>query len=68
MDNATVALDAAIPLIKEAEEAVNCLNKPAIDELKSFGNPSEAVLLVVKAVLILYKNEKKNYAWDNGKR
>lgn len=68
MDNATKALESAIPLIKEAEEAVNCLNKAAIDELKSFGAPSPAVLLTVKAVLILYKNEKKNYAWDNGKK
>jgi dynein heavy chain len=68
MDRATLALNDAIPLIKEAEEAVNCLNKPAIDELKSFGSPSAAVLLVVKAVLILYKNEKRNYAWDNGKK
>ena len=47
---------------------MNCLNKPAIDELKSFGSPSDAVLLVTKAVLILYKNEKKNFAWDNGKK
>jgi dynein heavy chain len=68
MDNATKALETAIPLIKEAEEAVNCLNKPAIDELKSFGSPSSAVLLVVKAILILYKQEKKNFAWDNGKK
>jgi hypothetical protein len=60
MDNATKALESAIPLIKEAEEAVNCLNKAAIDELKSFGAPSPAVLLTVKAVLILYKNERRN--------
>jgi hypothetical protein len=44
MDRATLALNEAIPLIKEAEEAVNCLNKPAIDELKSFGSPSAATL------------------------
>jgi dynein heavy chain len=68
MDAAEVELKQAVPLILEAEEAVNCLNKPAIDELKSFGSPSAAVLLVVKAILTLYKGEKRNYGWDNGKK
>jgi hypothetical protein len=44
----------------QAEEAVRCLNKPAIDELKSFGSPAAAVLLVVKTILTLYKGEKRN--------
>jgi len=40
-------LSVAQPLIIEAEEAVNCLSKPMIDELKSFSNLPPGVDLVI---------------------
>jgi dynein heavy chain len=63
-----VELAAAIPLIKEAEAAVDCLNLNMINEFKSFSNLPGGIDLVVKAVLVLNKGEKKNFGWDNGKK
>lgn len=63
-----VELASAIPLIKEAEAAVDCLNVAAINEFKSFSSLASGVDLVVKAVLLLKNKEKKNYSWDAGKK
>lgn len=61
-------LEVAIPLIKEAEAAVDCLSLAMINEFKSFATLATGVDQVVKAVLLLNKKEKKNYNWDNGKK
>jgi len=61
-------LSIAIPLIKEAEAAVDCLNVAMITEMKGFSNLPGGVELIVKAILILVKKEKKNHSWDNGKK
>lgn len=53
----------AIPAMEAATEAVNCLNKEAINELKALGNPPAQCIVVGKAVLILLKGEKKNHEW-----
>lgn len=63
-----VELASAIPLIKEAEAAVDCLNINAINEFKSFSTLAAGLDLVVKAVLLLNKKEKKNHSWDAGKK
>jgi len=53
--------------MKAAEEAVACLDKKAIQELKALGSPPEACVEVAKACLIL-RGEKKNYAWNNAQK
>lgn len=68
MNAAEKELESAIPLIKAAEEAVDCLNLPMINEFKSFSNLPAGVDLVTKAVLLLNKKEKRNYTWDNAKK
>lgn len=55
-------LSEAIPAMKAAEEAVACLEKKSIQELKSLANPPPACLDVTKAVLLL-RGEKKNFGW-----
>mmetsp|Transcript_22072 Transcript_22072/g.16473 ORF Transcript_22072/g.16473 Transcript_22072/m.16473 type:complete len:102 (-) Transcript_22072:58-363(-) len=55
-------LEAAIPAMKAAEEAVACLDKKSIQEMKALPNPPPAVLQVTKACLLL-RGEKKNFAW-----
>jgi len=61
-------LTIAIPLIKEAEAAVDCLNLAMINEFKSFSNLPAGVDMVTKAVLLLNRKEKKNFTWDNAKK
>jgi len=48
-----VELASAIPLIREAEAAVDCLNVNAVNELKSFSTLASGLELVVKALLML---------------
>jgi dynein heavy chain len=55
----------ALPAMKRAEEAVDCLNKTSIGEMKSFPKPHPLVLDVSTVTLILIKSEKKNFAWNN---
>uniref|UniRef100_A0A4W3K7X4 Dynein axonemal heavy chain 17 n=1 Tax=Callorhinchus milii TaxID=7868 RepID=A0A4W3K7X4_CALMI len=43
----------AEPALVAAQEALNTLNKSNLTELKSFGSPPEAVVLVMAAVMIL---------------
>jgi dynein heavy chain len=57
-------LEEAVPAMKAAEEAVACLDKKSIQELKSLANPPAQVFDVSKAVLLL-RGEKKNFAWAN---
>lgn len=53
--------------MKAAEEAVACLDKKSIQELKALANPPAPVFDVAKAVLLL-RGEKKNFAWANGQK
>ena len=57
-------LASALPAMQAAKEAVDCLDKKALTELKALQNPPTDVLLVTKAVLIM-KGEKRNYDWKN---
>jgi len=60
-------LEAAIPAMKAAEDAVACLNVKDIQELNSLANPPPDCVVVTKAVLIL-KGEKKNHGWPNAQK
>ncbi|XP_047352693.1 dynein beta chain, ciliary-like [Vespa velutina] len=44
----------AEPAVKQAEAALDTLNKNNLTELKSFGSPPEAVIRVAQAVLVLF--------------
>jgi dynein heavy chain len=54
--------------MERATEAVNCLEVKAIQELKALGSPPAQCVEVAKAVLILMKGEKKNFAWPNSQK
>ncbi|GLE01105.1 hypothetical protein PINS_up009918 [Pythium insidiosum] len=65
---ASVELAIAKPALDAAQQAVNCLNKASLTELKSMGKPPAGVEKVTAAVLMLTKNESKNLSWDNAKK
>jgi hypothetical protein len=50
--------------MKAAEDAVKCLDKKSIQELKSLATPPAACLDVAKGCLLL-RGERKNFAWGN---
>ncbi|CAM9512785.1 unnamed protein product, partial [Scytosiphon promiscuus] len=58
----------AEPAMLAAAEAVNCLSKAMLTELKSLPKPPAGVDKVTKAVLILVEKEYKNHAWDRAKK
>lgn len=65
---ADAELAEAIPAMERATEAVNCLEIKMIQELKALGSPPEDCVTIAKACLILIKDEKKNYAWNNAQK
>ena len=46
-------LAAAEPVIREAEAALNSLDKASLGELKSFGSPAAEVVQVLSACMVL---------------
>ncbi len=66
-DNADKELEEAIPMMEKAKEAVNCLNKASIVELKNFPKPPPECVEITKAVLIL-RGEKRSLGWQNAQR
>jgi dynein heavy chain len=65
---ADAELQVAKPALDAAHEAVNCLTKASLTELKSLGKPPAGVDKVTAAVLMMIKNERKNFSWDNAKK
>ncbi|GMH57655.1 hypothetical protein TL16_g02438 [Triparma laevis f. inornata] len=61
-------LKIAKPALDAANDAVNCLDKNSLTELKGFSNPPTGVDKITQAVLIMIKGEKKNFGWDNAKK
>ncbi len=53
--------------MKAAEDAVKCLDKKSIQELKSLATPPAACLDVAKGCLLL-RGERKNFAWGNAQK
>jgi dynein heavy chain len=56
-------LDEAMPAMERAKDAVNCLSKTAIQELKGFGKPPPECIEVCAAVAHLLLGEKKKQDW-----
>merc|ERR1719269_130460 len=56
-------LGEAMPAMEAANEAVNCLNKGMISDLKALGKPPAECAEVCAAVAFLLKNEKKKTDW-----
>ncbi|OQS01914.1 dynein heavy chain [Thraustotheca clavata] len=65
---AATELEIAQPALKAAQDAVNCLNKASLTELKSMQKPPAGVDKVTTAVLMMLKLETKNFSWDNAKK
>ncbi|CAM9358663.1 unnamed protein product [Ascophyllum nodosum] len=65
---AEIELAAAKPPLIAAQEAVNCLDKASLIELRSFNKPPPGVELVTTALLIMVKLEKKSFGWDNARK
>eukprot|EP00746_Dinoflagellata_sp_MGD_P094656 gnl/MRDRNA2_/MRDRNA2_37720_c0_seq1.p1 gnl/MRDRNA2_/MRDRNA2_37720_c0~~gnl/MRDRNA2_/MRDRNA2_37720_c0_seq1.p1 ORF type:complete len:2173 (+),score=502.56 gnl/MRDRNA2_/MRDRNA2_37720_c0_seq1:470-6520(+) len=61
-------LQEAMPAMEAAKEAVNCLTKPAIQELKSLGKPPVECIDVCAACAFLLKNEKKKLDWKGAQK
>jgi len=58
----------AKPALDAANDAVNCLDKASLTELKSFSKPPSGVDKVTTALLIMIKFEKKDFSWENAKK
>ena len=58
----------AKPALDAANDAVNCLDKASLTELKSFSKPPGGVDKVTTALLIMIKGEKKDFSWENAKK
>merc|ERR1719171_1560681 len=56
-------LSEAMPAMEAAKEAVNCLSKTSIQELKGFGKPPPECIEVCAAVAFLLLGEKKKQDW-----
>jgi len=56
-------LQEAMPAMEAAAEAVNCLDKNSIGELKGFGKPPAECIDVCACAGFLLKNEKKKIDW-----
>ena len=67
MASASKELEEALPAMKASEEAVACLNKNSIVELKALPKPPEECVSVTKTVLLL-RGERKNFAWQNAQK
>jgi len=65
---AAADLALAKPALDSAKEAVNCLDKASMTELKSFAVPPPGVDRVTAALLIMIKGEKRNFSWENAKK
>ena len=61
-------LEEAKPAMDAAAEAVNCLNKNSLTELKNLAKPPSGVDLVTKGCLMMLEGEFKNHKWDRAKK
>ena len=61
-------LSMAKPAMEAAKDAVDCLSKSMLTELKSLSSPPAGVDLITSACLILIEREYKNFKWDRAKK
>lgn len=70
-EECTKDLEAAEPVIADAEAALNSLDKASLGELKSFGSPAAEVVQVVSACMVLTApggKIPKDVSWNAGKK
>jgi len=65
---ADLELKEAMPAMQAAKDAVDCLDKNSITELKSLGKPPEECAVVCAACAFLLKNEKKKLDWKGAQK
>ena len=65
---ADVELKKAKPAMDAANEAVNCLDKASLGELRGFKAPPNGVDVCMKGVLMMVENEMKNHSWERAKK
>ena len=58
----------AKPAMDAAAEAVDCLNKASLTELKNFSKPPSGVDKVTACCLMMLEGEFKNHKWDRAKK
>ena len=61
-------LAVAKPALDAAVDAVNCLDKASLTELKTFPKPPPGVDKVTSCLLIMIKLERKDFSWENAKK
>ena len=67
-EQAEAELSMAKPAMEAAKDAVDCLSKNMLTELKSLSSPPSGVDLITSACLILIEREYKNFKWDRAKK
>jgi len=67
-EEAETELSAAEPAMIAAKDAVDCLSKAMLTELKNLSKPPDGVDKVTNACLILIEHEYKNHKWDRAKK
>lgn len=67
-EQASGELRVSKPALDAAKDALNCLSKGSLTELKSMTKPPAGVEKVTTAVLMMVKGETKNFSWDNAKK
>jgi dynein heavy chain len=65
---ADAELSEAKPAMMAAADAVDCLSKAMLSELKNLGKPPAGVDQVTKCCLIMIEGEYKNFKWDRAKK
>jgi dynein heavy chain len=65
---ADVELKKAKPAMDAANEAVNCLDKASLGELRGFAKPPNGVDVCMAGVLMMMDGEFKNHSWDRAKK
>jgi dynein heavy chain len=65
---AQAELELARPALEAAKAAIDCLDKASLTELKALQKPPPGVDVVLKVVLVMLLNEKKNLSWEAGKK
>jgi len=65
---AEAELAQAKPAMEKAKDAVDCLSKNMLTELKALANPPAGVDNVTNVVLILIEKEYRNLKWDRAKK
>lgn len=59
---AEAELEKALPILAAAEEALNCLEKKDIQEMKSFAKPKDEIVAVAQCVAIMKKRPEITWA------